>query len=106
MLESDKVRENRLRRTAERQGLLLRKSRRRNPHAIDYGCFWLIDRLHQAIVFPADQLCANLDHIEDWLTRSAEPHTPSAEIPPATGPQSTPAPDGAVQDHRAGHGSG
>jgi hypothetical protein len=34
---TEKVRENRLRRMAERQGLALRKSRRRDPRAIDYG---------------------------------------------------------------------
>ncbi len=39
----DKVRENRLRRMAERQGIRLEKSRRRDPHAIDYGTYSLID---------------------------------------------------------------
>lgn len=38
---SEKVRENRLRRMAERQGLRLVKSRRRDPRAIDYGEMWL-----------------------------------------------------------------
>lgn len=38
---SDKVRENRLRRMAERQGLTLIKSRRRDPRAVDYGKYWL-----------------------------------------------------------------
>ena len=33
--ESVKVRENRLRRKARRQGLELQKSRRRDPHALD-----------------------------------------------------------------------
>jgi hypothetical protein len=37
MDQSIKVRENRLRRMAERQGLRLVKSRRRDPLAIDYG---------------------------------------------------------------------
>jgi hypothetical protein len=32
-----KVRENRLRRAAYRQGLRLEKSRRRDPRAVDYG---------------------------------------------------------------------
>lgn len=39
----DKVRENRLRRMAQRQGFLLRKSRRRDPLAIDYGLYVLVD---------------------------------------------------------------
>ena len=38
-----KVQENRLRRMAERQGLELRKSRRRDPRSIDYGNFWLVN---------------------------------------------------------------
>lgn len=38
-----KVLENRLRRTAERQGLRLEKSRRRDPRAVDYGRYWLLD---------------------------------------------------------------
>ena len=38
---SMKVRENRLRRVAERQGFALRKSRRRDSRALDYGELWL-----------------------------------------------------------------
>jgi hypothetical protein len=38
-----KVRENRLRRAAERRGLRLEKSRRRDPGAIGYGTYQLID---------------------------------------------------------------
>ncbi len=37
MDQDEKVRENRLRRVAERRGWELRKSRRRDPLAIDYG---------------------------------------------------------------------
>jgi hypothetical protein len=36
---ADKVRENRLRRMAERQGFRLVKSRRRDPRAVDYGTY-------------------------------------------------------------------
>lgn len=35
--------ENRMRRVAERQGLTLTKSRRRDPRAIGYGTFTLTD---------------------------------------------------------------
>ncbi len=38
-----KVLENRLRKAAERQGLRLEKSRTRDPHAIDYGTYQLVD---------------------------------------------------------------
>ena len=37
----DKVRENRLRRVAERQRLRIVKSRRRDSRAVDYGRFWV-----------------------------------------------------------------
>ena len=43
MRHPDKVRENRLRRVAERQGLRLMKSRRRDPLAYDYGGYMLVD---------------------------------------------------------------
>jgi hypothetical protein len=41
MEPSEKVRENRLRRAAQRQGCKLIKSRRRDPHATGYGLYWL-----------------------------------------------------------------
>ncbi len=37
----EKVRENRLRRAADRQRLRIVKSRRRDPRAVDYGKFWV-----------------------------------------------------------------
>ena len=38
-----KVQENRVRRIAERQGLRIAKSRRRDQLARDYGLFWVVD---------------------------------------------------------------
>jgi hypothetical protein len=38
-----KIRENRLRRAADRQGLRLHKSNRRDPNALGYGLWALID---------------------------------------------------------------
>ena len=43
----EKVRENRLRRMAERQGYALRKSRRRDPRALDYGEIMLLREMLQ-----------------------------------------------------------
>jgi hypothetical protein len=43
MEQSIKVRENRLRRMAERQGLRLLKNPRRDPHATDFGSYMLTD---------------------------------------------------------------
>ena len=37
-----KSREARLRRAADRQGMTLHRSRRRDPHALTYGRYWLI----------------------------------------------------------------
>lgn len=64
-----KVRENRLRRMAERRGLILTKSRRRDTLASDYGTWTLrtaqgevittesgddaLDRIEQALLDPA-----------------------------------------------------
>ncbi|WP_431881545.1 hypothetical protein [Micromonospora chalcea] len=41
MSTNEKVRENRLRRSAARQGLTLTRSRRRDPRAVDFGRYWL-----------------------------------------------------------------
>jgi hypothetical protein len=62
----DKVHEDRLRRMAKRQGLTLTKTRRRDPRALDYGCFWLNDARNGARVF-GGEWGAGLDEIEAWL---------------------------------------
>lgn len=63
---SDKVRENRVRRMAARQGLRLVKSRRRDPNAVDFGQYWLTDPDTGGLVF-GDQWGAELDDVEAWL---------------------------------------
>ena len=35
--------EAQLRRVAKREGYVIGKSRRRNPQALDYGKYWLVD---------------------------------------------------------------
>jgi hypothetical protein len=50
MDDTDKVRENRLRRAAQRQGLTLMKCRRRDTRAYDYGTYMLIDPLTNTVV--------------------------------------------------------
>lgn len=71
MAEDLKVRENRLRRMADRQGLKLVKSRTRDPRALDYGLYGLIDIESGGTVHP---MLANrwpyaltLDEVEDRL---------------------------------------
>jgi hypothetical protein len=45
-----KVAENRARRMAERQGLRLAKSRRRDPRSVDYGSYMLVDAATSGVV--------------------------------------------------------
>ena len=76
MDQSIKVRENRLRRMAGRQGLRLLKNPRRDPRAIDYGSYMLVDANRVMVAdfgwdhagFPEG--ASRLDDVEAWLTRS------------------------------------
>jgi hypothetical protein len=78
MDQDQKVRENRLRRAAKRQGYLLVKSRRRDPRAIDYGLYVLVGdsankygrRSDQAAVSEfANSHGMTLDEVEEYLNR-------------------------------------
>jgi hypothetical protein len=68
----DKIRENRLRRMADRQGLILRKSRARDERSLTYGCYQLVDQQVGGSVVN-DPLgrgypLHSLDDVEEWLT--------------------------------------
>jgi hypothetical protein len=63
--QDEKVRENRARRAAERQGLQLTRSRRRDVRALDYGKYWLLRDGEP--VTPTDGV--GLDEIEAYLSR-------------------------------------
>lgn len=67
---ADKVRENKIRRMATRQGMSVQKSRRRDPRAIDYGGWMLCDDSTSGVVVGGGAFAysATLDDIEDWLT--------------------------------------
>lgn len=67
-MSDDKVRENRLRRMAERQGYQLVKSRRRDPRAVDYGARWIVDPQTGDVVAGDERRGMSLDEIEAWLT--------------------------------------
>jgi hypothetical protein len=58
-----KVRENRLRRKAARQGYKLHKKRSYDPHASDYGTYQLIPEKGKTVD------CASIDAVEEFLTR-------------------------------------
>ena len=65
------TRETRLRRAADRQGLRLERSRRRDPRAIDYDRYWLLDLATGDVVAGASPIgrpAWDLDQIETWLT--------------------------------------
>lgn len=58
-----KVRENRIRRVAERRGLAMTKTRRRDPRAVDYGHYYLACDGLQILD------AASLDEVEQFLDR-------------------------------------
>ncbi len=71
MSEGDKVRENRLRRMASRQGLTLQRSRLRDSRAIGYGTYQLVDARTgdvKAAAEPDGGYGLTLDEIESQLT--------------------------------------
>jgi hypothetical protein len=57
-----KAHENRLRRMADRQGLRLEKSRRRDPLAPDYGEIYIVNQRGTKI-----ETFHSLDDAEAWL---------------------------------------
>lgn len=79
---ADKVRENRARRAADRQGLMLVKSRRRDPRAEDFGLYVLVNdsagnhygRRGGQAAFSAflDGEGMTLDQVEDELAATAQ----------------------------------
>lgn len=67
---TEKTRENRLRRAAERQGLSLQKSRRRDPRAVDFGTYMLVDQQTNAVVASLKSgYGLTLEDVEEELTR-------------------------------------
>ena len=70
MVDEKKIRENRLRNKADRQGLRLIKSRRRDPDAIDYGGYMLVDIETGGAVLGSGsfQFQADLDDVEEYLS--------------------------------------
>ena len=68
-MTAEKVRENRLRRMADRQGLTLRKSGRRDPRALDFGMYALVDERNNIVAGAASgRFDFTLDDVEAYLT--------------------------------------
>ena len=77
---AERVRENRLRRVADRQGLRLVKSRRRDPRAVDYRRYMVVDLATGAVVVGAGALGRpvwDLDQVEAYLTRGPGEEPPN-----------------------------
>ena len=66
----NQVRENRLRRMADRQGLRLEKSRRRDPQALTFGTYRLVDLYTNNLVLGDRErgFGCDLDGLEKYLT--------------------------------------
>jgi hypothetical protein len=73
--QDGKVRENRLRRMAERQGLRLEKSRRRDPRALDYDRWYILDTQTRTVIagLDAGRHAMTLGQVEAFLTRGPGP---------------------------------
>jgi hypothetical protein len=65
-----KVREARVRRMIDRQGYRLKKSRRRDPRAVGYGHYRIVDPHTNTVVAGAGRAAYNmtLDQAEAWAT--------------------------------------
>jgi len=74
---AEKIRENRLRRMADRQGYALVKSRRRDPHALGFGGYMIVEPYTNTIVYGEidSHQALTLEQVEAWLTRKSLPET-------------------------------
>lgn len=70
---TDKIHENRLRRMAERRGLRLEKSSRRDPDAIDFGTYRLRPNWHSPTA-NLDRDLLTIDQVEAYLHGQAVFH--------------------------------
>ena len=57
---------------ATRQGLILNKSRRRDPNALDFGAFWLLAETGH-IVAGDERVGMTLEEAETWLLHPPAP---------------------------------
>jgi hypothetical protein len=64
------VREARIRRMIDRQGYLLEKSRRRDPRAVSYGLFRIVDPTTNTVIAGAGRAgyTMSLEEAEAWAT--------------------------------------
>lgn len=66
MADADKVRENRARRAAARQGYKLVKSKRRDRRALDYSCWTIINSQTNTVTAGGS---LSIDEVEQFLNK-------------------------------------
>ena len=68
-MTEEKIRENRFRRMLQRRGLLLSRSRRRDPKAIDFSGYMIVDSSTNTVVAGGSPYAfsMSLDDVETWL---------------------------------------
>lgn len=71
---SDKVRENHCRRAAKRQGLVLEKSRSRDPRSREYGTYRVLGHPNGPIALFDHVYGLTLNEVEAYLFLGQEPH--------------------------------
>jgi hypothetical protein len=69
MDQKEKVRENRMRRVLERRGYCLVKNKRRDPRAIGFGCYKIIDTETNAILAGGRNFDLTLDDVEAFTNK-------------------------------------
>jgi hypothetical protein len=78
MTTADKIRENRLRAAAWRQRYQIMKSRRRDPRALDYGGYMIVDPHNNSVEAGGmgDGFQMTINDVEKWLA-SDHAHVPA-----------------------------
>ena len=74
-MTTSKVEDARLRRVARRQGLVLQKSRRRDPRALDFGLYCIINPEHGGTIHAdsvQENMYAAIDGLVDKLNRQVK----------------------------------
>lgn len=62
MDQAMKVRENKARRAAERRGWKLERSRKRDPHALGFGMYMLLDAAGKPLPITSEVFLPDLPH--------------------------------------------
>jgi hypothetical protein len=71
-MTEEKVMENRIRRVAQRRGLKVSKSRRRDPKALDFGGYMLVDIASNSVVLGGSPIAysATIQEIDAYLNEA------------------------------------